>query len=88
MRKWKIEFFETKGCAISAEITSPAGRTAQMYFLGGDGRLSEHRTEANVEFSSENLKFTESIVDKVLLGAKAWVKTKLAEEPEFALKNF
>ena len=82
---WHIETYETAACGLAQGITSPAGRQARACYIGVDGRLSEFRTQANIEFGSLNLKLTDALVDRMILAAEDYVDRQVRVEPEFAL---
>jgi len=82
---WRIETYETNGTMLAQRIKSPTGRTATARWIGHDGRLSQLRTEANVEFASLSLKLTDALVDRMILAAEDYVARQVAKEPEFAL---
>ena len=82
---WRIETFETNMCGLAQGITSPAGRQARACYIGIDGRLSEFRTGANIEFGSTNLKLTDALVDRMIAAAEDYVDRQVRVEPEFAL---
>lgn len=82
---WTIETYETNGCFLGQKITSPAGRTATAYYIGGDERLSKLRTRANIEFSSATLRLSEALVDRMIRAAREYVAAELEREPEFTL---
>jgi hypothetical protein len=84
---WTFEVVETIGCLLRCEITSPARRTASCMWLGSDGRLSKHRTEANIEFASMNLKLSESLVDRIISAVSKYSESQCKIEPEFGLVN-
>ena len=69
---WKIETALTKGGTLWQNITSPNGFDASAGYIGIDGRLSEHRTGANIEYSSAHLKLSESMVDRMIQAGKDW----------------
>lgn len=83
---WTIDFYETVGNELACKIKSPNGRTAHACFMG-DGRLEKHRTQANIEFASFNLKLTDALVDRIIVAGKAYIETEKTAEPEFAYEN-
>ena len=84
---WKIDTYETKACGLAQKIESPSGRTAAAVVIGLDGRLSQLGTNANLDFMSESLKLTPTLVHRMVRAAKEHVDHVVAEEPEFALVN-
>lgn len=83
---WTINTYETEACGLAQVITSPASRTAGALWIGIDGRLSDLRTRANIEFySMHGLKLTDALVDRMILAATDYVDRQVRRESEFAL---
>ena len=84
---WTIETYETRGCSLAQCITSPAGRGATARWIGHDGRLSQLRTDAGIEFGSCNLRLSEALVDRMIAAAEAYAEAQVAAEPEYSLTD-
>lgn len=82
---WQITVAETQGNGLRADIKSPAGREASCDMIGFDHRLTQHRTQANIEFASHHLKLTDALVDRIAEACRLYAQEQAALEPEFAL---
>jgi len=75
-KKWKIEAYLCEGGDIGFKIFSPSGLSAQA-FIFPDGRLSEYGKNANIEFMSAHLRFSDAMVSRLKKAGDDFIKNIL-----------